>query len=109
MSFVLTEDQDFEVPVTINVPRNGRTAKENIYARFNLVSTDEFEADLDSGMSARDILEKNLRSWRGFFDIKGQSIEYNDENRSHALNLPYVVSGLFEAFTAGVNGRKRKN
>ena len=104
--FTLIKSATFKTVVTLNVPNaEGTTTAKKLRAEFKFKTQREIDALLAGGSVAdADLLTDVLTGWDGFTDADGADIAFTEENKTQAIDLPFVRVALVQAYVASING-----
>ena len=104
--FTLMKSESFKTAVTINVPNpEGGVTVKKLRAEFKFKTQSEIDALLDGGRVAdSELLADVLVGWDGFTDANNAQIEFSDENKAQAIDLPFMRVALVQAYVQSING-----
>lgn len=111
--FKLQKVDFFTWPVTINVPtgQDGTFTKRTFRVKFKLKTQSEMDAAVEQ-LKANDvdILKDLLVGWPDgeIQDPDGNNLAYSEDIRDQLIDIPYVRTGLLEAYFKAANGQKAK-
>ena len=112
--FKIAQETTFKWPVTVHVPKDGgKYTKASFTAEFKSLQQDEIDAtlsDLRDGRTDADFAATCLVGWKGVQDEYGAEMNFDDDNKTKLLNIPYVRNAVVTAFFEALSGgARRKN
>lgn len=104
--FKLNTEETFKTPVEITVPSSSGTGiKKKFLAEFRFKTQSELDAlVVDGNGTDAALLNEVLVGWVDFKDATGETIEYTEENKSQAIDTPFIRVALVQAFVQSING-----
>ncbi|MDE2388924.1 MAG: hypothetical protein KGN35_07580 [Betaproteobacteria bacterium] len=106
--FKIEKPKEISWPVTVSAPRDGgSTAKSTFTGKFKVMPSTEFNAIYNNGGTDEDLIRNVLTGWNDdLCDESGNPLEFNEENLSMIVSVPYVRAGIIAAYLELSSGKK---
>lgn len=106
--FKIEKPKEITWPVTVSIPRDGgNTTKAIFTGKFKVLPNIEFNAIYANGGNDEDLARNVLTGWgNDLCDESGNPMEFNEENLSLAVAMPYVRNGIVAAYLELSQGKK---
>jgi len=106
--FKLLKNNRVYWPVTIHQPADGGTTTQHkCQVEFEIKEQDIFNQLANEGDQT--LLTNLVTGWRGIGDENGDEMEYNQENLTALINIPFVRTGLIRGYMEAASGAPAKN
>lgn len=109
--FILKAAHEFEWPVIVQEPEDGKHQARQFFARFLVLPQDEIEGLIKDSPERVDValLRRALIGWRGVQDATKEEVPFSDEAREQLIAIPYVRLATVLAYRDAIAGIRRKN
>lgn len=112
--FVLKAETEFDWPVKVKVPEDGKHVVHEFTCRFRLIDAERMKALTEAGdaEAARSLLGEAIVGWgNDVADEDGKPIPFSSEALDRMLHVDYVFVAIAEAYHKAVTGKEyaRKN